>query len=512
MSLLFRAILILFLFATCSPASHEEVRSTSLIPLPADLTVQQGFFEVNNQTTIVCLSDDSAAHQVVSRFRQLLEKVTSFSIPWQPEAADNAIVFSLDTKTGVPDEGYHLVINGRQVKITASSAAGLYCATQTLRQLWPEEFDSENPPRQNFRWQALEIHDTPRYRWRGAMLDVARHFFTIEEVKRYIDYLAFYKMNVLHLHLSDDQGWRIEMKKWPRLTAFGAQQEVGGTTGGFYTQEQYRELVQYAADRFVLVVPEIDLPGHTHAAMASYPELSCDGRSRELYTGIDVGFSSLCYQKESTFAFIADVVDELAALTPGPFLHIGGDEALSTPHEEYVGFITRIQQIVRARGKRMIGWEEIAQAHLDSTSVAQYWSNQQHAKDAAAQGAMIILSPATRVYLDMKYDSTSVFGQDWAGLTSVEKSYQWLPDTVVSETWQHLVLGIEAPLWSETITHLDEAEYLAFPRLPGIAELAWTNSNKRTWSDYRQRLGRHAKRFDAWGIHYFRSPEIEWQN
>ena len=143
------------------------------------------------------------------------------------------------------------------------------------------------------------------------MLDVARHFFTIDEVKRYIDYLAFYKMNVLHLHLSDDQGWRIEMKKWPRLTTFGAQREVGGTTGGFYTQEQYLELVQYAADRFVLVVPEIDLPGHTHAAMASYPELSCDGRSRELYTGIDVGFSSLCYQKESTFAFIADVVDEL---------------------------------------------------------------------------------------------------------------------------------------------------------------------------------------------------------
>lgn len=512
MSLLLRALPFLFLFATCSPPSPEEVRSRSLIPLPADLEVQRGFFEVNNQTTIVCLSEDSAAHQVVSRFGQLLEKITGFSIAQQPEAADNAIVFSLDARTGVPDEGYHLVINEQQVKITASSAAGLYYATQTLRQLWPEEFDSENPPRQNFRWQALEIHDAPRYRWRGAMLDVARHFFTIDEVKRYIDYLAFYKMNVLHLHLSDDQGWRIEMKKWPRLTTFGAQQEVGGTTGGFYTQVQYRELVQYAADRFVLVVPEIDLPGHTHAAMASYPELSCDGQTRELYTGIDVGFSSLCYQKESTFAFINDVVNELAAMTPGPYLHIGGDEAHSTPHEEYVGFIARIQQIVHAHGKRMIGWEEIAQAQLDSTSVAQYWSNQQHAKDAAAQGATIILSPATRVYLDMKYDSTSAYGLNWAGFTNVEKSYQWLPDTVVSETKQHLVFGIEAPLWSETITHLDEAEYLAFPRLPGVAELAWTNSNKRKWSDYRQRLGRHAKRFDAWGIHYFRSPEIEWQN
>lgn len=206
------------------------------------------------------------------------------------------------------------------------------------------------------------------------------------------------------------------------------------------------------------------------------------------------------------------MVDELAALTLGPYIHIGGDEALSTPHEEYVGFINRINQIVSSRGKRMIGWEEIAQAFIDSTSVAQYWSNPAHAREAARKGAGVILSPASRVYLDMKYDSTSTYGQSWAGFTNVQKSYNWLPDTVVSEALQHRILGIEAPLWSETISNLDEAEYLAFPRLPGVAELAWTDPSKQNWEAYRERLGRHAKRLAAWRIDYYRATEIDWRD
>ena len=210
----------------------------------------------------------------------------------------------------------------------------------------------------------MRIDDRPRFRWRGAHLDVSRHFFSVAEVKRYIDLISQYKVNVLHLHLSDDQGWRIAIDSWPRLTSVGGSTEVGGGPGGYYTKRDYRELVRYAAARYITVVPEIDTPGHTNAALASYAELNCDGIAPPLYTGIDVGFSSLCVDKEITYEFLDDVIRELAALTPGPYLHMGGDEAHSTEDADYVRFIERVQPIVAAHGKRLMGWEEIAQAPL----------------------------------------------------------------------------------------------------------------------------------------------------
>jgi hexosaminidase len=247
------------------------------------------------------------------------------------------------------------------------------------------------------------IVDHPSYSYRGFMLDVARHFFTAGDVKAVIDYLALYKMNMLHLHLSDDQGWRIEIKSWPNLALHGGSTQVGGGMGGFYTQEQYSDIVSYAQSRYITIVPEIDMPGHTNAALSSYPELNCNGKATELYTGTEVGFSTLCTGSEIPYKFIDDVFRELAALTPGEYIHIGGDESHVTKIEDYIPFMNRVQDIVAAHGKKVIGWDEIALSTLKPTAVAQHWDNVKNANLAVGQGAKILMSPASKG-IDMKYE------------------------------------------------------------------------------------------------------------
>ncbi|MCL4144066.1 UNVERIFIED_CONTAM: hypothetical protein GTU68_042336, partial [Idotea baltica] len=257
------------------------------------------------------------------------------------------------------------------------------------------------------------IRDYPNYGYRGAMLDVARHFFDVEEVKHYIDLISTYKMNALHLHLTDDQGWRIEIKSWPKLTEIGGSSEVGGGKGGFFTQEDYKEIVRYAQERFVVIVPEIDMPGHTNAALASYAELNCNGKARELYTGTEVGFTTLCTDKEITYQFVDDVVRELAEMTPGPYIHIGGDESLVTPMKKYIPFINRVQEIVVKHGKQVMGWDEITHASLVPNSVAQHWEKVENAQKGVEQGAKILMSPAKKAYMDMSYDTTTTLGLHW---------------------------------------------------------------------------------------------------
>jgi hexosaminidase len=356
----------------------------------------------------------------------------------------------------------------------------------------------------------VHIADKPRFAWRGAMLDVARHFFSVGEVERYIDLLSQYKINVLHLHLADDQGWRIQIDGWPRLTSHGGSTEVGGGPGGYYTQADYGRIVRYAQARHVMVVPEIDMPGHTNAALSSYAELNCDGQAPPLYTGTEVGFSSLCIDKPITYRFIDDVVRQLAAMTPGPFLHLGGDEAHSTPHEDYVRFVDRVDKIVSSHGKRMVGWEEISGAHPAPSSVAQFWWDAPEASAAAAKGMHLVMSPADKAYLDMKYDESTPLGLDWAGLTSVQDSYEWDPGTVAEGVPESAVLGPEAPLWSETLEDIDDVEYMAFPRMAGIAERGWSPAAGRTWEEYRHRLGAQGPRWDAQGVNYYRAPEVPW--
>ena len=390
------------------------------------------------------------------------------------------------------------------VKLVAEEPAGLFYGVQTIRQLLGV----------GKRLPAVRIRDRPRFGWRGSMLDVARHFRPVKDVKRFIDLIALYKLNRLHLHLSDDQGWRIAITKWPRLATHGGQTEVGGGRGGYYTQRQYSDLVEYAAARYVEIVPEIDMPGHVHAALSSYPKLSCDGKPTPLYTGIDVGFSSLCVDKPVTYDFVSDVIGELARLTPGAFIHIGGDEAAATRPADYVKFVRRVQQIVDSYGKRMIGWEEIGRARLDRSTVLQHWNppgRSTFTPQAAARGSKVIMSPAEHAYLDMKYDASSPIGLQWAGYTSVRDAYAWEPTREVAGVGASALLGVEAPLWSETVQSMADAEYLAFPRLIGIAEIAWSSMRGRSWAEYRGRLGAQGPLLRALGVNYYRAPEVPWQ-
>jgi len=400
-------------------------------------------------------------------------------------------------------EGYRLEIRGGAARIEAEGDAGRFYAEQTLRALSA----GGTPP-------DVTIADRPRFAWRGVMLDVARHFFGVDDVRRLIDHAAAYKLNVLHLHLSDDQGWRLAIDRWPRLAEHGGRTAVGGDPGGFYTHDDYRAIVRYGAERFVTVVPEIDCPGHVQAALASYPELAGGGPA-ELYTGIEVGFSSLDAHADLTYRFLADVFAELAALTPGEFLHIGGDEAHSTSAEDYLAFMARVQPLVAAQGKRLVGWEEIASAALHTGSVVQYWNTMgprghDLARAAVGQGARLIMSPGDRVYLDMKYDPSTPLGQEWAGHVEVRDSYDWDPATLVESVGEDAILGVEAPLWTETLRTLRDVETMLFPRLCAVAEVAWTPQDARDWDDFRTRVAREAPRWEAAGIAYTRSPQIDW--
>src|SRR5690606_30968899 len=270
----------------------------------------------------------------------------------------------------------------------------------------------------------------PRYAWRGAMLDVSRHFFGVDDVKHVIDLLALYKMNRLHLHLSDDQGWRLEIASWPKLTALGGSTEVGGGPGGFYTQAEFVEIVRYAADRFVEVIPEFDMPGHTNAALASYPELHCGEIAPPLVTGIRGGFSTVCRGGDATGRLVDDLVREVAAISPSPFVHIGGDEVEKLTPAQYAAFITRAEAIVRRYGKRMIGWDEVAAVALAPDSIVQVWRPGTPKGDVGQTGA-VILSPADRLYLDMRYSPATPIGLEWAGHVDVRRSYDWEPETLI---------------------------------------------------------------------------------
>ncbi|CAM5287604.1 beta-N-acetylhexosaminidase OS=Streptomyces alboniger OX=132473 GN=CP975_12515 PE=3 SV=1 [Streptomyces alboniger] len=414
-------------------------------------------------------------------------------------------------------EGYRVVSAHGSLTISSSSGAGLFHGVQTVRQQLPAAVEEKT--RQSGPWRIAggTIKDTPRYGYRSTMLDVARHFFTVDQVKRYIDQASLYKMNKLHLHLSDDQGWRIAIDSWPRLTAHGGSTQVGGGKGGHYTKAQYKEIVAYAASRYMEVVPEIDMPGHTNAALASYAELNCDGVAPPLYTGTEVGFSSLCVKKDITYDFVDDVIRELAAMTPGKYLHIGGDEAHSTSHEDFVAFMDRVQPVVAKYGKTVMGWHQLTGATPAKGAVAQYWgydrtgaAEREQVVNAAKNGTKLVLSPADRAYIDHKYTKDTPLGLSWAGYVEVRRSYDWDPGTYLRGAPADAVLGVEAPLWTETLSTSADLDFMAFPRLPGIAELGWSPAATHDWDTYRTRLAAQAPRWDALGIGYYRSPQVPW--
>lgn len=510
--LLFTAILFGLGFSmlfSCSPKEPTNLTKTSFIPQPVSVEATGDAYNLSVGTTIYFEENVDGLEQVAQILSDELKRATNidFKIESTNQTPRSGIFFSVTTEDNdLGMEGYFLNIGKKLVVIKAKSAAGCFYAAQTFLQTLPVKA----PAGEKLTIPTGIVRDFPEYGYRGAMLDVSRHFFGVEDVKRFIDFLATYKMNVLHLHLSDDQGWRIEIKSWPKLTEIGGSTEVGGGEGGFYTQEQYAEIVKYAQERHITIVPEIDMPGHTNAALASYAELNCDGKATELYTGTKVGFSTLCTDKEITYQFVDDVVREIAALTPGPWFHIGGDESHVTEHDDYVYFINRAQEIVTKHGKKVIGWDEIANATPVEDATVQFWADVKNTTMGIEKGAKVIMSPAARAYMDMKYDSTTHLGLHWAGYIEVDHGYNWNPATLNENITRESILGVEAPLWTETITNMDELEFMVFPRLPGYAEIGWTSAELKNWDDYKLRLADHGLRFDDMGIDFYRSERVPW--
>ena len=489
----------------------------SLIPVPVSVEAAVGtWFPLTPATRVLAPPGHARVGELLAA---ALRAATGYPLP-VADAGDpggGAIRLRLAEDAALGEEGYQLEVAEASVTLRAGTPAGLFRGAQTVRQLLPTA-----PP---WRLPGGRVGDRPRFAWRGVALDVARHFFTVEEVERYLDLLALYKLNVLHLHLTDDQGWRIAVDGWPRLATVGGATQVGGGPGGCYTREDWSRIVGYARDRHVTVVPEVDVPGHSNAALAAYAELNCDGRAREPYTGTGVGLSCLCVEAPATWRFLDEVVGELADRTPGPWLHVGGDEVELLGGARYAAFVERVVRLVAGHGKQAVGWQETAAAD-DPPPVLQLWkpgAAPAAVRRAARRGSRLLLSPADRVYLDMKYGPATRLGLDWAGHVEVRDAYQWEPSALEGSgepgtgapedrdgVDEGAVLGVEAALWSETLRDLGDAEEMTLPRLPGIAEVAWSPAGTRDWDGYRRRLAAHGPRWSAMGLRWHRSRQVPW--
>lgn len=492
-----------------------DLNKADLIPAPVSIQASGEAFGLDQFTGIYTASNDEPLLAVAEFLAARIQDQTGLRLPVnkEDEAGIERFIYLTIPKAEETEnkEAYDLRLNRDSVILSAGNPEGIFRGVQTLRQLIPMVSNDTLAERSIWPLAGGQISDVPNFTYRGSMLDVARHFFSVEDVKKYIDLLAYYKINVLHLHLSDDQGWRIEIKSWPRLTEIGGLTEVGGGEGGFFTQRDYQEIVEYAAQHYITVVPEIDMPGHTNAAAVAYPFLDGTGNPLEHYTGMRVGFSSFDTRKDTVYSFIDDVVREISAITPGPYFHIGGDESHSTPKKDYIYFVERVEEIVSKYGKKMIGWDEVAQADLSPSSIAQFWKKEAHAQAAIEKGMQVILSPATRTYLDMKYDTLSKHGLTWAAYIPVDSAYVWNPESFVSNIPKEMILGVEAPLWSETISTISELEYLAFPRVIGHSELSWSPTEKHDWEEFKVRLANQAPYLDRMDVNFYRSDRVDWK-
>ena len=495
---------------TAGAPPAEETPTTlarTVIPTPVSRIPGEGTFTLDNHSAV---DGRGAAAPVAEYLVNLLRPMTGLPLPLSGRGNITLIV-----EPGHTPGGYDLRVTPDGIWIAANEASGLFDGVQTLRQLLPPKTSTTT----RYGIAATTITDYPRYTYRGAMLDVARHFFPVSVVKRYIDDIAQLKMNVLHLHLSDDQGWRIAIDGWPRLTEVGGSRQVGGGAGGYFTQADYREIVDYAASRYITIVPEIDMPGHTNAALASYAELNCNGRARPLYFGTSVGFSSLCVGKDVTWQFLEAVIGQLAALTPGPWIHIGGDESSATTPGDYDTFINRASAIVASTGKTVIGWHDIGWATaLPSGTIGQYWDyttprggSTVITENILANGGKLIMSPANVAYLDQKYDLSERIGTKWAQAPlTLEEAYGWDPAAIFPDRAPDTILGVEAPLWTETVQSRADIEYMAFPRIVAIAEVGWMQQDARNFDDFAARLATFGTYLDSQGIGFKRTPGVPW--
>ncbi|MFF1529958.1 family 20 glycosylhydrolase [Cellulomonas sp. NPDC058312] len=403
-------------------------------------------------------------------------------------------------------EAYRLDVVTDLVEVVAGSPDGLMCGLATLHQVL-------RPHEGTFAAWPVHVDDEPVHAWRGLSVDVARHFFGPDDLRVVVQLMSAYKMNVLHLHLSDDQGWRLDLPSRPELAARSGGTAVDGDPGGWFTTEEFSALVAYAQARGVRVVPEIDVPGHVNAALHAYGELTPSGEPTEAYTGIEVGFSRLHADLPATEPFLRDVFGDVAAVTPGEYVHIGGDEVLTMEREEYARLVAMASDAVRAAGKQVVGWQEIATTPLEPGTVVQYWDTRMDPAPlvaAAKAGARLLMSPGSRAYLDMKYDADTALGLEWAGHIELRDAYEWEPTTLVPGLPEGSVIGVEATVWTETLRSIDDLMTMLLPRLAAVAEVAWTPKERRDWDDFAARVAGHGPYWDAEGLAWYPSPQVDW--
>ncbi|MEG0307511.1 MAG: family 20 glycosylhydrolase [Clostridium sp.] len=486
--------------------------ANNIIPKPLNYENSEGKFILTKDTSIYVKGNSNEETKEISKIAEFirgkLKTSTGFKLKVIEGGNPAPGSIYMTTIGGTEDqgnEGYTIITTPESVKITAYKPEGLSRGVQTLRQLMPPAVDKTTVSK-GVEWSipASTIKDKPEYSYRGLMIDVARHFFAVDEVKRQIDLAAQYKINKVHLHLSDDQGWRLEIKKYPDLTKIGGSTEVGGGPGGYYTQDQFKDMVAYAEERYVEIVPEFDMPGHTNAALASYGFLNPDGKKKPLYTGTKVGFSTFMTHDEKTYEFIDDVIREVSAISPSKYFQIGGDEADATKKEDYDYFVGRVTKIAEKYGKIPIGWDPIdTSPEINSNVILQNWKDSN--KSAVEKGMKILVSIASKTYLDMKYNENTPYGLNWAGYIPIETAYNWDPTDYAPKD---LVLGVEAPLWTETISTQNQMDYMIYPRLLGYAEIGWTPKVDRNWDEYKIRLESQGERMKNEGINYYRDGAL----
>ena len=486
----------------------------SIIPKPLTYEKNKGIFKLTSKSKIVVKADDiEIQNEIKQNIAEYLVNILSASTGFNFEImlfgktdpsgypSDN-IVLCIDKNKVFLDEAYNINVDKNNINITAGEPAGLFRGVQTLRQLFSEDIERKSFIKKS-KWKisCCKIIDGPAYQYRGLMLDVARHFFKKEAVMRQIDHAALYKINKLHLHLSDDQGWRIEIKSRHALTEIGSLGSAYGTNpGGFFTQDDFIKIVEYAAKRYIEVIPEIDMPGHMNAALASIPELNPNGKLAKPRTDTKVGVSTLMCHSDATFEFLEDVIKEIAAISPSKYFHIGGDEADITTLPEYSYFFERLIPIVKKYGKTTIGWRpyDCTDAVYGDAVVQNWFLIQDGFYFIKSKKLKTILSPAV-AYLDQKYNADTRIGFKWRGLISLEKAYDWYPSKISPETD---ILGVESALWTETIVTEDDIDYMLYPRLLANAEAGWTAENIRDFSDFKNRLQRQFARLDVLGVNY----------
>lgn len=504
-------ILITVALSSCSGLKSPEIVKAegsppSIIPLPRSVEWKDNMYlipEVNQ----ICYS--KGGEKAAQWLNHLLKAA---SIEAESAAGDNCgnwnIVVDPALEEELGEEGYTLGISESGITITSATGAGSFYAIQSLRQFFPSEIEQGNLEQDDIYLRQAFIQDRPEYSWRGTMIDVARSFFGLDYLKEHVDRMALYKLNRLHLHLTDDQGWRIEIKGKPLLTEIGSKGSVEGGRSGFLTQEEYIELQEYALARNIIVIPEIDMPGHIYSALVAYPELNCPKYSNiepkratppELYSGYEVGWSKFCLEKPEIYDFVSEVIGELSSITMGPYIHIGGDEIEDPRYEE---FVVKADSIVQQFGKTTIGWQEITQAPVSSSAISQKWWE---GHGEVVVDLRVIQSFCSHFYLD----HANVPGQEntlnWCKETgvSIEDVYSFSSD-------DPKVIGVEAPVWTEHVLNDEMLDDRFWPRTLAVAEVGWTPEPQRNFQNFLGRVAGQGKRLNNMGIHYFDTPYVEW--